>query len=152
MNRKRIIYLDTCIYGRRFDAPPNARTRAEAAAVKAILKKCKTGGHKIIGSAAVASEIGQIPNAAARADIDAFYKKTVDEEFPLTAEAVKRALYFEAHGLGEMDAMHLAAAESAGADFLLTVDADFIRKCNNTNLTAVTVMNPINFVKGGYLK
>jgi len=51
-----------------------------------------------------------------------------------------------------MDARHLATAEGAGADFLLTVDTDFIRKCNKLNLTIVGVINPTNFIKGGYLK
>jgi len=147
-----IIYLDTCIYGRIFDWPSLPEVRAEAAAIKNILYKCKSGRHHIIGSQAVYSEIGQISDFALQTAIDAIYKKTANEEFPITGEGIKRAQYLEIQGLGAMDARHLATAESAGADFLLTVDTDFIRKCNKLNLTIVGVINPTNFIKGGYLK
>ncbi len=152
MKRKLTIYPDTCFYGRPFDQPPTPKILAEMAAINAIIKKCKADGHIIIGSPTVSFEIGKTPDAAAMADIDAFYRGTVDVESPLTAEAIKRALYLATQGLGEMDAVHLATAESAGADFLLTVDTDFIKKCNKFNLTTVMVMNPTDFVKGGYLK
>jgi len=44
-----------------------------------------------------------------------------------------------------MDAAHLASAEAANTDYLLTVDKDFIKKCARTNITAVKVINPLDF-------
>jgi len=44
-----------------------------------------------------------------------------------------------------MDSYHLAAAEAAGADYLLTTDLDFISKCVRPNFTAVRVINPLDF-------
>jgi len=104
------------------------------------------------GSKAVSFEIEQIPNAAKRADIETLYRKSIQSEATLTPEGAKRAQYLKAQGLGAMDARHLATAEEIGADFLLTVDTDFIRKCNDLNLTIVGVMNPTNLINGGYLK
>jgi predicted nucleic acid-binding protein len=148
-----IIYPDTCIYGRPFDAPPNAKTRAEAKAIKTILKKCKTGGHRIIGSEALIAEFVDIADDAKRNNIEAFYYTTITDEVENTDNCRNRAATLTtAANLGKMDAAHLAIAEAAGADFLLTVDKAFIKKCNILNLTAVKVMNPTIFVNGGYLK
>jgi len=154
MNRKRklIIYLDTCIYGRAFDRSSLPEVRAEATAIKTILYKCKSGGHLIIGSKIVSSEIERIPEAAGRKIIEDYYHKFITEEVVSTEQAEQRSLVFTAAGLGKMDAVHLAMAESVGADFLLTVDKFFIKRCNDLNLTIVGVMNPTNFIKGGYLK
>jgi len=53
MNRKLMIYLDTCIWGRSFDNMASPEVRADVAAIKTIIYKCKQGGHIIIGSPAV---------------------------------------------------------------------------------------------------
>jgi predicted nucleic acid-binding protein len=152
MGRKMIIYLDTCCYGRRFDAPPNAKTRAEAKAVKAILKKCKTGGHRIIGSEALIAEFVDIADDAKRNDIEAFYYTAITDEVEITDNCRNRAATLTATtSLGKMDAAHLAIAEAAGVDFLLTVDKAFARICTERNLSKVKVMNPFDFVNGGYL-
>jgi len=147
-----IIYLDTCIYGRTFDRPPSPEVRAEATAIKTIIYKCKVGGHLIVGSPFISFEIGKISNDAKRAEIVAFYYKSINSEAKPTTENIQRAQHLETQGLGEMDARHLATAEGVGADFLLTVDKFFIKRCNDLNLTVVGIMNPTNFIKGGYLK
>jgi hypothetical protein len=149
MERNLVIYLDTCIYGRPFDRQTLPEVRAEAKAIKAILKKCKAGGHRIIGSVFVTIEIGKIADPALRADIEAYFNEIGTE---LVGTATARAGVFTAQGCGEVDARHLAIAEAAGADFLLTVDKVFARICTERNLSKVKVMNPIDFVNGGYLK
>jgi predicted nucleic acid-binding protein len=145
-----IIYIDTCCYGRPFDRPRTPEIRAEAKAIDAIITTCKTGGHRIIGSAIVSFEIAQIPNADVREKIETYYNGAIAESVPV-ATGRGRADFFEAHGVGEMDAAHLATAEDAGVDFLLTVDADFIRKCNQNKLSTAIVINPLYFLNGGYL-
>jgi len=152
MNRKLMIYLDTCIWGRFFDNMASPEVRADVAAIKNILYKCRHGGHIIVGSKTVLAEIGKISNATIRVDIEALYRKSIQGEATLTADGIKRTQYLETQGLGAMDAQHLATAESVGADFLLTVDKFFIKRCNDLNLTIVGVMNPTNFINGGYLK
>jgi predicted nucleic acid-binding protein len=138
------IYLDTCCYGRRFDGQAASGVREETEAIKAVIKRHITGSFLIIGSAAVSSEIGRVPDAAKRERIEAYYRKFVTEDIP-TAPARARAAFFMAEGLGEMDSVHLATAESAGADVLLTTDYDFIKICAKKNLSKVKVINPINF-------
>jgi predicted nucleic acid-binding protein len=55
-----------------------------------------------------------------------------------------RARKLETSGLRKMDAAHLAAAEAAKADYLLTVDEKFINRCTNNNITKVKLIDPID--------
>jgi predicted nucleic acid-binding protein len=73
------------------------------------------------------------------------YEESIDGWVKRTAQIMARARKLEAYGLRNMDATHLAAAEAADADYLLTVDKDFIKKCSQQNFTKVKVINPINF-------
>jgi hypothetical protein len=154
MGRRLIVYLDTCCYGRPFDLPQTPQKRAEAAAIDDILKKRERGELRIIGSTVTSFEIGQIIDAATRKTIDAYYCKFITEDVaPPAAQVYTRAdILVAAGGLGALDSQHLAIAEDIGADFLLTVDKTFIKKCNILNLTTVNVMNPLDFVNGGYLR
>jgi predicted nucleic acid-binding protein len=140
MERNLVIYLDTCIYGRPFDRPQTPEIRAEVAAIDAIFKGGERGELWIMGSAAVYLEIGQITNAAKRKTVFVHYSKFINEEITPPAQNYTRARALAAAtGLGEMDAVHLVIAEEAGAGFLLTVDRDFIKKCNLLNLTTIKV-------------
>jgi predicted nucleic acid-binding protein len=148
MGRKMIIYPDTCFYGRPFDWQTQ-QIKAETDAIKTIIRKCKADGHRIVGSAAVIFEIEEITDDAKRANIEKFYFNSVDEDVTFSAQSIARARNLMADGLGKMDSRHLATAEAAVADFLLTTDVKFIK--NSLTLTKVNVMNPLDFVKGGYL-
>ncbi|GBU20756.1 hypothetical protein R80B4_00641 [Fibrobacteres bacterium R8-0-B4] len=110
------------------------------------IKKCRHGRHRIIGSLAVISEIEQIDDDDEKRDaIKDFYFDTVDGDIQLSAQNYARSDILEAEGLGDMDSLHLAAAEAAGATFLLTTDKDFLRICTNKNISTVKVINPLNF-------
>lgn len=139
------VYLDNCCYSRLFDIKAQARVKAEAERILEIINNRITGGYVIIGSSIVAAEITGIRNAAMRKAIEEHYKEIVFEEVDISAQGLVRAHKLHLMGLGVMDGRHLVAAEEAGADFLLTTDDDFIRKCNNRNLTTVKVLNPLNF-------
>ncbi|GBU22456.1 hypothetical protein R80B4_02365 [Fibrobacteres bacterium R8-0-B4] len=128
------------------------KVRVETDDIRRIINNRRRGGYVIIGSFVVESEIAQIPDDEKRRIAEQDYKESIDDTIRASALIITRAQKLESMGLRPMDARHLAAAESVEADFLLTVDTDFIKKCNNFNLTTVMVMNPTNFVKGGYLK
>ena len=145
MNRKLIIYLDNCCYGRRFDDKTNLNVKEEADRIRHIIRNRAKGRYAIIGSFAVKTEIGQITDNKKRRAVESHYKKTVVGTVKPTAQIITRAVELELKGLRMMDSRHLAAAEAAGADYLLTTDMDFIKKCSNPNFTTVKVINPLNF-------
>jgi len=106
-------------------------------------------GNCILGSGAVVDELGRIKNPSLRTDLLDFYVDTVDVSVKLTPADDIRAQVFRAAGVGTTDSVHLAAAEKAGADYLLTVDDDFERVATAKNLSNVKVMNPLTYLAGG---
>jgi predicted nucleic acid-binding protein len=125
------------------DALPN--TIAEAAKIRAIINNRFIDGYVLIGGFAVSIEIGNNPDNVTRMASKRLYDEVIIDEVKKSAQIIVRATELESMGLGPMDARHLAAAEEAGADYLVTVDTDFIKKCARPNITAVKVINPLDF-------
>jgi len=145
MNRKLIIYLDTCCYSRLFDISDQISMVKEAMRIRYIMRGAFSGKYTIVGSGVVIAEIRKNPNIKERGETESLYKATISGEATSSAQSISRAAELVSKGLKEMDALHLAAAESMSADYLLTVDKDFIKKCSQPNFTAVKVINPIDF-------
>jgi len=144
MNRKLIIYLDTCCYSRLFDITDQIDLIREAGRIRYVIRNSFFGKYKIIGSGIVTNEISQNPKKERR-NIERLYSLIVSDEAQISMQSAIRAQELQSKGLKVMDSLHLAAAESANADYLLTVDKDFIKKCSKPNFTTVKVINPINF-------
>jgi len=145
MNRKLIIYLDSCCYSRLFDINVHGKVGAEAAKIRYIIRNRFAGRYIIRGSVIVATELAETRDAKKRGVIVRFYNKIISGEAKSSAWVRIRAKKLELIGLGAMDARHLAVAESTGAKFLLTTDLKFISKCKNRNVTSVNVINPLDF-------
>lgn len=65
--------------------------------------------------------------------------------YQLVEPAIRaRANALEKNGLGAIDALHLAASESAGCDYFLTCDDRLLKK---HKLFTVKAMNPVDFVQ-----
>jgi predicted nucleic acid-binding protein len=144
-HRDEKVYFDTCTISRLFDAikPPNVE--AEAEKIQEIIDNLVLGGYAIIGSAVVIFEIRQIKDDERREATEEVYNSTGADDTPLSEQSRARAQELRSKGLKLMDAAHLAAAEAAGADYLLTTDADFIKICARKNLSKVRVINPLDF-------
>jgi predicted nucleic acid-binding protein len=145
MDRKRVVYLDNCCNSRLFDGDPSPKVSAQADKIRRIINNRKKDGYVIIGSFAGEAEIRKIPDDEKRRTAEQSYRESIDDNIKLSAQIRVRADNLELMGLGKMDAAHLAAAEAAKADYLLTTDEKFIRKCRNRNITAVKVIDPLDF-------
>jgi len=145
LSRWTIVYLDNCCYSRLTDADALPDTIAEAAKIRAIIDNRFIGGYVIIGGFAVSVEMGKNPNSVKRMASRRLYDKIIIDEVDEDEQIIARATELESMGLKPMDARHLAAAEEAGADYLVTVDKDFIKTCAKPNITAVKVINPLDF-------
>jgi len=143
------IYFDTCCYGRHCDYQQVARNAAETVAIATIIESARRGECCILGSMAVINEMNRIKDAALHKDITDFYSATAKETVILTIRESMRAQVFQAAGIGVTDSLHLAAAESAGAAYLVTVDDDFVRIAANSRLSKVIVINPLTYLARG---
>jgi predicted nucleic acid-binding protein len=145
MNRKQIIYFDNCCNSRLFDDKTKPNIKPEADAIQRIINNKRRGGYLIIGSFAVDAEINRIPDNEKRRAAKQKYEESIDGWIKRTVQIMARARKLEAYGLRKMDAAHLAAAEAADTDYLLTVDNGFLKVCSRQNFTKVKVINPIDF-------
>ena len=141
------IYPDSCIYGRPNDNQTQADIEAETLAISVIFDVCRIAGHIFIGSTHVKDEIMANSNATARDAARDLFEDIVLHCADLTAADIMRAQVFMAQGLGKGDSLHLAAAEAADADVLLTVDKDFERIAANNKLSKVRVLNPLKVIR-----
>jgi len=144
MNRILTIYLDTCCYSRLFDVTNQISVINEAGRIRYVMHGGFSGKYRIIGSFAVVMEIGKNPKKERRR-IERLYNLIKSGEVQVTTQSIARAQELMSKGLKVMDSLHLAAAEAAHAEYLLTVDKDFLKKCSQPNVTTVKVINPLNF-------
>jgi len=145
MNRTRVIYLDNCCNSRLFDSDTSPKVKAQADKIRRIIDNRKKDGYVIIGGFAGEAEIRKIPDDEKRRTAEQSYRESIDDNIKLSAQIITRAVSLNLMGMGKMDSFHLAAAEAAGADILITTDEKFIRKCKNRNITTVKVIDPLDF-------
>jgi predicted nucleic acid-binding protein len=145
MNRALIVYFDTCCYSRLFDGKISPEVTAETRRIQYIMRNRFSGKYIIVGSDIVTTEIRQNPDDKERGITERLYNTVIRGEALAHPQRATRAAELELKGLKAMDARHLAAAEAADTDYLLTVDKDFLRVCSRSKITMVNVINPINF-------
>jgi predicted nucleic acid-binding protein len=139
------IYLDVCCYGRPYDIHTQPQIAAEAVAVKAAIDKCLARGDVIVGGFMLEEEIDDISKPDKWEQVRGFYDNTINERVLPNANISIRARSLQTQGLRRGDSYHLACAEAALVDFLLTTDSRFINACKKLNFSFVKVINPINF-------
>lgn len=142
------IYLDACALHRLLDDQTQQRIRDEAEAVEAIFRLIATKQVQWIAGAILEAEILRNPNVQIREDARMLLR-FADEQPRLSNGIVTRATFLEQSGYGPFDALHLAMAENAGADVLLTTDDRFLKQARRgLGNPAVPVLNPLNWLQG----
>ena len=140
-----LIYLDNCCYNRPFDDQMQNKVVLETEAIFAILEMCKKRKDWIIvGSDVVIDEMSENNNPLKRQKVFLLYR-SASIHIDLDDEIVMRAKEFGMFGVEPFDAMHLASAERANANVLLTTDVKFIKKAKRTN-AKVRVENPLIWI------
>jgi predicted nucleic acid-binding protein len=84
-------------------------------------------GVGLLGSEALDFEVARIPDPTRRAEAEAVLT-LASEHLKVTDPAEALALTFEQRGLRPMDAIHLALASTAKADFFCTSEDKLFRK------------------------
>ena len=121
------IYLDNCCLQRPLDDQTHPRIRVETEAVFAILTAVQAGEIQLLGSEALDYEVSRIPDEGRRMEVSAVLALAT-EYLEITDAVEAQALAFEQAGIYAMDAVHLAQASLANADFFCTCDDKLFRK------------------------
>lgn len=100
-----------------------------------------------IGSAALEVEVQRNPDPDRRRDTGALLAHAGEVVVPGPAEAA-RAELLEKLGFTAFDALHLACAETSGADAFLTTDDALVRRARqHAKVLRVRVENPLSWWK-----
>ena len=142
------VYLDACCLSRLSDDQTQRRIREEAEAVELVLGRTRAGEVQWISSEALADEIDRNPQLERRLENLALLR-LANETMEVDRKIARRAKELEAAGYGAFDALHLACAEMAQVDVLLTTDDGFIRKASRRDGNPrVPILNPVSWSKG----
>jgi hypothetical protein len=138
----RTIYLDLCCLNRPFDDQHQPRVRLESEAVLGIVQLARLGELTLIGSEALDLESSQNPDTDRRRKVEAFLSAATSK-VTIGAGERQRGRDLESLGFQAFDALHIACAESAGAEVLLTTDDRFRKQAaRRQNKLALRVENP----------
>jgi predicted nucleic acid-binding protein len=136
------LYLDNCCFNRPFDDQSQLLVRLETEAKLYIQEGIKNGTFELVWSYILDIENNANPFPRRKKSIAAWKslaKTDVEESEPLLVLMES----FEKRGLKPKDALHLAAAVVASAEFFITVDRGILNK----PITEVRVMSPEKFVR-----
>ena len=138
------IYMDTCCYFRPFDDQTQDRILLESDAVLSVIFRCNNGDWSLLGSDVLDYEISRVKDDSKFTKVNAIYQ-TVKLKINLTDKIQNRANELRKFGIDPMDALHLASAESGGADVYLTTDDELIKRAG-TNSIGIAIYNPVNWM------
>jgi predicted nucleic acid-binding protein len=139
------LYLDNCCYNRPFDDQSQERIYIESEAVLIIIERARQKVESIVGSDVLMLEMSQM--------LDADKKQKVSELYSIAGLSVKytRQIYERAQEIKQqsklrsLDSLHIACAEKAKADVLLTTDDRLEKESSKLDLT-IKIMNPLKYL------
>ena len=140
------VYLDTCSIQRPLDTPNQTRIRLEADAVLGILERVEGGDIELVSSTVLELEISQNSLAIRREHGEQILNRATSV-VTIDVSRANRAKEFVQQGVKAVDALHLAAAESADADYFCTCDDRFLRRAKGFSDLRTTVVTPIELIR-----
>lgn len=136
------IYLDTCCLSRPFDTQTQPRIIRETRAIMQILDCFREGYWHWLSSEVLVAEVNRASNLEQRVQIERWLSRA-HQTVSIGKTEISRANQLEALGFKELDALHLACAESSNADIFLTTDDPLLRRAKrNSSRVHLTVENP----------
>ena len=138
------IYLDNCCYNRPFDDQTQERIHLESEAVLTVLKMGQMKKIIIVGSEILELEIDRMSDENKKKKVLDLYK-VADMHILYTDKIRKRSAdIISVSKIRTFDSLHVASAEEANADVLLTTDDKFEKMAEKLDLRT-RVINPLRF-------
>jgi len=136
------VYFDNCCLNRPYDEQEQDNIILEGEAVLSIIGRCESSDSwGFFSSDVLAVEIASIRHPIKKLQVLNLYK-SASAYIELNDQIVTRAKNIEQCAIKPFDALHLASAEYARADILLTTDNKFIKHAKGLN-SSVRVENPL---------
>jgi len=140
------LYLDVCCLNRPFDNWQQERIRLEGEAILTIIDRFRLQQWQLISSEAVEVELEKLKDLDKREKVLSLLQFTAIQ-VNLNQEINDRSQELEKLGFGLYDSFHLACAEVAEADVLLTTDDRFFKRAvSYQSHLNVVVDNPVTWL------
>jgi predicted nucleic acid-binding protein len=140
------IYLDTCSLQRPLDTKTHIRIVLEAEAVLGVIALCEAGKIDLVASEVLAFESSRNPQAERREyALEVLSRASLFVEVNDTIESRARELH--QMGMKPLDALHLASAEAAGADFFCTCDDQLLRRAKAVRDLKTIAVSPLELIR-----
>lgn len=139
-----LVYMDLCCFNRPFDEQSHKRILFEAEAKMIIQDLIQNGKVRLIWSYMVEYENTANPDLDVMASIAEWKQKSWGpciEEEPGILEAAR---ILRGIGLGVKDALHVACALKAKAEYFITTDKGILHK--RDAISNIRIINPVEFI------
>lgn len=140
------LYLDNCCYSRPFDDLKQEKIKLEVDAIEKILSKCTSKEFELYKSTAIDFEIAKINSESKRRQVEDLYDAMDSIEIEYSTNIKQRVMDLKGYNVKNMDALHLAFAESKNVDYFITTDKLLINASKRIKLN-IKVINPIEFME-----
>ncbi|MDQ3254162.1 MAG: PIN domain-containing protein [Acidobacteriota bacterium] len=140
------IYLDTCSLQRPFDSKEQVRNALEAEAVLFLISLHDTESINLVSSEALLFENQRVADPARQEFALAVLRQA--KIFVQATNAVQsRARNMIASGVMPLDALHLASAQEAQADYFCTCDDKLLKKAKPLCEPSMRVLSPVQLLQ-----
>ena len=139
------IYLDNCCYNRPFDDLKQEKISLESNAIESIFANKVNKKIEIYKSMAIEFELSKIKNDNKRRQVEDLLDSMDLIEIEYSQAIKKRAIELTKYNIKDMDALHLAFAESEKIDYFITTDRLLINASKRAKLN-IKVINPVEFI------
>lgn len=139
------INLGTCSIQRPLDTLDQVRLRLEAEAVLGILEQIETGRIDLVSSTVLELETSRNPHPLRREHGEQTLRHA-SETIVVDTRVEERARELFQQGIAAMDALHLASAEQAAADYFCTCDDVLLRKARQIARLEIQVVSPVELI------
>lgn len=142
------LYLDVCCYCRAFDDLSQPRMREESFSLDLIYRAASAGRLTIIGSEALEREATRGRDSHRNQVLLATMARLTADRVPFGEAALLRADALKHFNIRDFDALHVASALEAKADWFLTVDDKLLARLGRALAgTAMKASDPVRFVE-----
>lgn len=139
------VYLDNCCYNRLLDDRSYSKIYYERNSVMLILELAENGEFDLIGSEMLIREMEDTQDLYRKSILQMLYG-LCKEEIQVDDAVLNRAEEIRHNSnIKYKDSIHLACAEAAKADALVTTDERFLKNCSRIK-TFTNVKNPAQWL------
>jgi predicted nucleic acid-binding protein len=137
-----LIYLDMCTIQRPLDDKVQLRVLVETEAVLGIIAFCESGQAVLVSSDALEYETARNTHPVRKAHAVDILERA-GRFVQLSPAVEQRARALNQAGLKPLDALHLACAVDAGADFFCTCDDRLLKRAHAVHIGPPKVVSPL---------